>query len=1253
MDKLSEFITKKSKLILILSLILLGFSFIGMKLTKINYDILVYLPDDIETIKGQNILTDDFSMGSYSIAVIENASPKEILNIEEKIKKVDGVNEVASIYDVFGTNIPLEILPEDVLEKVHSDNTDLLIVTFKDSTSNENTINAVEEIRNLTNDKYKFGGMSSMVLDTMNLSEKEIAIYVTIAVILCLIVLELSLDSYLVPVLLLLNIGMAIVYNLGTNIFLGKISYITKALVAVLQLGVTTDFSIFLYHAYEKNKKTDSKEIAMKKAIKETFVSVIGSSTTTIAGFLVLCTMSLTLGKDLGIVMAKGVALGVITVLTVFPALLLFFDKQIARTSHKVLTPKFDKINKQIVKHHKLIFIIFLILLVPAYLANSKVEVYYKIDKTLPETLESITANTILKEKYNIVSPEMIITSKDLKTNDIKNMVSEIKQIDGIDFVLSKSDFDDLGISSNMLPSEISSLFESENYQMFLVNSTYEVASDELNEQVVKVNDIVKKYDKNGIVAGEGPLMKDLINISDTDFNNVNTSSIVCIFVILFIVLKSFSLPFLLILAIEFAICANMGISYFSGKVLPFVAPIVLGTIQLGATIDYAILMTTTYLEKRKTQKKEDAVLATLNQCGSSVFVSGLCFFAATFGVGVYSQLEMVGSLCTLISRGALLSMLIVITVLPSILLIFDKIIQKTNIGKEKIMKNKKLALCSLIALSIPLNIFALTKNETVYNKLYPDGTIKTSFVNEELLNTSNLKEINDVTTLEDIINLSGNEAFTKTNDKLTWNASGNNIFYQGKTTKKEPVSFKVTYKLDGQDILLKDLLGKSGKVEIKIEYTNNSKKSVKINNNYETMYTPFVMLTSISLNNDCKNISITNGKIINNGTGNVAFAIASPNLSDSLNINSLNTLNKTVITYDTTKFELGTIYSVITPKLLNSSDLSKLNNITGVNSKLAELTENVNKIENGSTDLKDGSIKLNTNVKKLSDALTSLDENVTALKNGSGDIDSGVDQVIENINNIKLLLPDNTESITKMNDLIAANNNTINNLSALNSTIKEKYDSANLKELSYELILGNDSLDNNTKITLINLKSEYENHYDSNNQLIGLLKLNVSALESNIKELESLSAKVTQMLPKMEAGISKLKTGTTSLSTNMAKLNVATNELSIKGKALVIGTTNLEEGLKTLNEGITMLNNEAIKPITNKITNELIPMTTRVKELTKLGENYTSFAGSNVTGETKFIYVIDGEKVKEEKNSTEEKTEKDNLWTRIKNLFK
>ena len=345
MDKLSEFITKKSKLILILSLILLGFSFIGMKLTKINYDILVYLPNDIETIKGQNILTDDFSMGSYSIAVIENASPKEILNIEEKIKKVDVVNEVASMYDVFGTNIPLEILPEDALEKVHNDNTDLLILTFKDSTSNENTINAIEEIRNLTDDNYKFGGMSSMVLDTMNLSEKEIAIYVTIAVVLCLIVLELSLDSYLVPVLLLLNIGMAIVYNLGTNIFLGEISYITKALVAVLQLGVTTDFSIFLYHAYEKNKKTDFKEIAMKKAIKETFVSVIGSSTTTIAGFLVLCTMSLTLGKDLGIVMAKGVALGVITVLTVFPALLLFFDKQIARTSHKVLTPKFDKLN--------------------------------------------------------------------------------------------------------------------------------------------------------------------------------------------------------------------------------------------------------------------------------------------------------------------------------------------------------------------------------------------------------------------------------------------------------------------------------------------------------------------------------------------------------------------------------------------------------------------------------------------------------------------------------------------------------------------------------------------------------------------------------------------------------------------------------------------------------------------------------------------------------------------------------------------
>lgn len=684
MTKLAQKICENKNIILIISAVLLVLSFIGIRLTKVNYDILVYLPDNIETIKGQNILTDDFNMGAYSVAIIENMSSKDILELEKNIKGVDGVNKVVSLYDIIGTNIPVDMLPTEITSHLHDEDTDLLFITFENGTSNEKTIDAVNEIRDITKDKCKLGGMSSMVLDTMNLSEKEIFIYIVIAVIFCVLVLEVSLDSYIIPLLLLGNIGCAIVYNLGSNVFLGQISYITKALVAVLQLGVTTDFSIFLYHSYENKKKNAKNNVlAMKDAIVETFKSVMGSSFTTIAGFLVLCTMQLTLGKDLGIVMAKGVLLGLLSVFTLFPSLLLAFDKLIDKTKHKKVNINFEKVNKFIVKNRIATIIIFVILLVPAFLGNKNVDVYYKIDRSLPDTLESIKANNVLKEKFNIVSPEILLVSKDIKTNDIVNMTNDIKKIDGVDFILSFDDLEKYGITDTMISDDMKSIFENDNYKMLLINSTYEVASDELNNQTDEINKLIKQYDEKAILAGEGPLMKDLISISDTDFNNVNYSSIFCILIILIIVLKSFVLPIVLITAIESAIFMNMSISYFGGVTLPFVAPIVLGTIQLGATIDYAILLTTTYIDRRKKgMEKESAMIDTLNYTSSSILVSGLCFFAATFGVGIYSKLEMVGSLCTLISRGALISMAVVIIVLPAILLMFDKLIIKK--GKDK-----------------------------------------------------------------------------------------------------------------------------------------------------------------------------------------------------------------------------------------------------------------------------------------------------------------------------------------------------------------------------------------------------------------------------------------------------------------------------------------------------------------------------------------------------------------------------------------
>ena len=680
MKKIGDFICKYKINILIITLILLIPAFIGMKKTAINYDILVYLPEDIETVKGQNILIDDFNTGAFAVSIVDNMNSKDILKLEKKIKEVEGVSKVVSVYDGIGS-IPVDFLPESIKQKVHKDNSDLLLITFNESTSSEQTIKAVEEIKKIESNTLKIGGMSAMVLDTMNLSESEITIYIVIAVILCLIVLELSLDSYIVPFLLLLNIGIAILFNLGSNIIFGNISYITKALVAVLQLGVTTDFSIFLYHSYEnKKKEINDKNKAMSEAIYETFTSVTGSALTTIVGFLVLCTMKLTLGNDLGLVMAKGVLLGVICVLIIFPASLLVFDNLIEKTKHKCLIPKMERLSKFAVKNYKVSFVIFLLLIIPAYLANSKVDVYYKLDESLPKNLDCIIANNEVKEKFNIVSPEILLIDKNKKTNEINFMVKEIEQVEGIDFVLSFDKLANFGISTGMLSDDIKKIFESDKYQMLLLNSTYDIATDELNEQIGTIQNIIKKYDETAILAGEGPLMRDLVTISDTDFSNVNTASIICILVVMLIVLKSISLPILLISVIEFAIFFNMSIPYFSGIKLPFVAPIVLGTIQLGATIDYAILLTTTYLENRKIEEnKKQAMINTLTKSINSILVSGLCFFAATFGVGVYSKLEMISSLCTLISRGAIISMFASIFILPAVLLIFDKIIFKTT----------------------------------------------------------------------------------------------------------------------------------------------------------------------------------------------------------------------------------------------------------------------------------------------------------------------------------------------------------------------------------------------------------------------------------------------------------------------------------------------------------------------------------------------------------------------------------------------
>lgn len=686
-------VTRGRWLIIAICMILIIPSVIGYVSTKTNYDLVSYLPQDVETMKGQKILSKDFRQGAFAVIIADNMSPKQILEFEKEIKKVDSVNKVGSVYDVIGYEIPIEMLPNDIVKKVKKGQENLIITTFTESTSDDRTLNAIQKIRDLKNN-IKVAGMSATTLDTAQIANSEVVIYVVIAVILCLIVLMFTLDSFFVPVLLLGNIGVAIIYNMGTNLFLGQISYITKAIAAVLQLGVTTDFSIFLYHKYEYWKKhRDNKLEAMEEAIAETLISVVGSSTTTIAGFLALCTMSLTLGTDIGLVMAKGVAFGVLTVITLFPALVLVCDKLITKTAHKSILPNLSFIKNLVVKGYKVILVLFVICMPLAYYCQSHTQSYYNLTAGLPDYLPGVQANNKLKKDFKIVSPYFIMINSNLKASDVQEMVGKFEDLKGIDMVTSYSKLASQGFSEDMLSNEVKSMIDDGKHQMVLLSSKYDTATDELNAQIAKVNEIAKSYDKNAIVCGEGPLMKDMVNIADVDFKNVNFASTGIVFILMLLVLKSVSLPVLLVLAIEFAIYINMGIPFVMGQKIPFVASIVIGTIQLGATIDYAILMSTKYLEVRKSgASKVEAVSTAVDASVNSIFVSAMCFFAATVGVGIYSKMDMISAICSMISRGALISMVTVMLIVPSLLMAFDKIIIHSSLGFKNLKKNKEVA---------------------------------------------------------------------------------------------------------------------------------------------------------------------------------------------------------------------------------------------------------------------------------------------------------------------------------------------------------------------------------------------------------------------------------------------------------------------------------------------------------------------------------------------------------------------------------
>ena len=683
--------------ILLISLALLIPSFLGYVGTRVNYDILSYLPKDIETMVGQDILVEEFGTEEFSMFIVEGMEAKEVVRLKEEIEQIEHVEKVVWYDTVMDISIPMEMMPEEIYRAFNSGDATMMAIIFDETTSADGTMEAIEDIRRVAGRSCFLSGMSAVVTDTKNLSEKEAPIYVCIAVLLSCLVLSLTMDSFLIPFLFLLSIGMAILYNLGSNIFLGEISYITKALSAVLQLGVTMDYSIFLWHSYQEKipEAADNKE-AMAKAIGETITSVVSSSLTTVAGFIALCFMSFTLGMDLGVVMAKGVVFGVATCVTILPSMILVFDKALEKTKHKALLPDLKGIGEFVTRHYRVFILLFAAMLFPAIFGYRNTKVYYNLDETLPKDLASIIANDKLNEKFDMNATHMLLLSADLPGREVKSMTEELKAVDGVNWVLGLNAVKGDMIPEEMVPDSLKGALESDNWQLLLIGSQYKVASEEVNDQCSRISAVCKSYDSRGMLVGEAPCTKDLIEITDQDFKTVSVVSIGVIFVIIFLVFKSAALPVILVSVIEMAIFVNMGIPYYTGTQIPFIASVVIGTIQLGATVDYAILMTTRYRKERYGGvSRKEAVAIACQSSVKSIVVSALSFFAATFGVGLYSNIDMISSLCTLMARGALVSMVSVIFILPSMFMVFDRIIIRNNVQDSRAAQPEKNLCCA------------------------------------------------------------------------------------------------------------------------------------------------------------------------------------------------------------------------------------------------------------------------------------------------------------------------------------------------------------------------------------------------------------------------------------------------------------------------------------------------------------------------------------------------------------------------------
>lgn len=1006
-DKLARFIAGHPKIILLAASLLLIPSFFGYISTFVNYDIMSYLPEDIESVQGEAILDKEFGLAANAFLVIDDMSPKDVVKIKSEIAGVEGVSNVTWVDDIADISIPKAILPDAVTDIFYANGgkSTLLMIQFEQGSATTATMNAIKEIRTKLNKQCFLSGMSAIITDTKDLSDSEAPKYIVIAVVLALIALSFTMDSFVLPLVLLTALGYAVIYNLGTNFFMpGGISYITQSVAAILQLGVTMDYSVFLMDRFnEEQKNTDNRTEAMAKAVSSTFVSLTGSSLTTIFGFLALCFMSLTLGFDIGIVMAKGVVFGVITVVVVLPAFLLIFYKPIYKFRHRRIIPGFRHLNKFVIKHRKVIAVIFAALIIPSYIAKSAVPLDYVISNALPEQLDSVQALGKLKGDFNMATTHFVIIDDDVPSGRVSEMIDEFEAVDGISGIISLNSFVGPAISENMLPESIKQICFKNGKQLMMVNSVYTPSSNEENAQVDELTSIVKKYDPSGYLTGEGAMSKDLITVTDKDFKVTSIISIAAIFILIAIIFKSVSIPVIIVAGIELAIMINLAFSLFTGANVSFIAPTIISCVQLGATVDYAILMSTRFREElNKGRNKLEAMQIAAEASDKSIFQSALVFFCATFGVYCVCNIEIVKSICSMLARGAVISGLVIIVFLPALLTCFESIINKTSyrwrtgtVNSEKSGERteaKSMKASSLIKKAVALTTAlimvigftacgakqdeentdnkeitaeqpvytaepgSVSKSETVYINIDNSGKAQNISVTDWLHTDKGEVRVTDKSGMKNIENIKSDILPVEEGGNILWNMTESDLYYSGQTDKKPPVEIEINYTLDGEKIAPEKLAGKSGKVEIDIKMKNTLSEKFSADGKESKVYLPVLVVGGCILPEaEFSGVQVKNGRAIGDGTKEIAVVFGVPGLSESLGLKGLG-LNEITgielgssasITADAKDFALGNMYFAAIPISSLNIELDNDSSIDDLKTVLSVLSEVQNTVSN------------------------------------------------------------------------------------------------------------------------------------------------------------------------------------------------------------------------------------------------------------------------------------------------------------------